>query len=93
MHNAVNVNNVSLAFAAGLVLVALFIGWRQKLGVDRDMIIGVVRAIIQLTIVGFLLKYIFAVNNVLLTLAMILVIIFNAAYNAMKRASTNCSPK
>lgn len=85
MHNSVNVNNLSLAFAAGLVLVALFIGWRQKLGVNRDMIIGVVRAIVQLTIVGFVLKYIFAVNNVLLTLAMILVIIFNAAYNARKR--------
>ncbi|HAT54577.1 MAG TPA: iron export ABC transporter permease subunit FetB [Lactobacillus sp.] len=85
MHNAVNVNNLSLAFAGGLVLVALFIGWRQKLGVNRDMIIGVVRAIVQLTIVGFLLKYIFAVNNVLLTLAMILIIIFNAAYNARKR--------
>ncbi|GAB6093295.1 ABC transporter permease [Furfurilactobacillus curtus] len=85
MHNSVNVNNLSLAFAAGLVLVALFIGWRQKLGVNRDMIIGVIRAIVQLTIVGFVLKYIFAVNNVLLTLAMILVIIFNAAYNARKR--------
>ncbi|MGV0167998.1 ABC transporter permease [Furfurilactobacillus sp. WILCCON 0119] len=85
MNNSVNVNNVSLAFAAALVLIALIIGWRQKLGVDRDMLIGVVRAIVQLTIVGFLLKYIFSVNNAVLTLAMILIIIFNAAYNAMKR--------
>lgn len=56
--NSVHVNNISLVYAAGLVLIALFISYRQKLGLNRDMIISVVRAIIQLTIVGYLLKYI-----------------------------------
>lgn len=51
------------------------------------MIISVVRAIIQLTIVGYLLKYIFALNNVLVTGAMVLIIIFNAAHNAAGRGS------
>lgn len=87
MNNAVNVNNVSLIFAGMLVVIALIIGWHQKLGINKDMIIGVIRACVQLTIVGFVLKYIFSVNNTLLTIAMILVIIFNAAYNATKRGS------
>ena len=65
--NSVHVNNTSLVYAARLVLIALFISYRQKLGLNRDMIISVVRAIIQLTIVGYLLKYIFALNNVLVT--------------------------
>lgn len=57
------VNNTSLFLAAMLVLVALGISLWQKLGLDRDIVIGVVRAVVQLFIVGYLLKYIFRVNN------------------------------
>lgn len=79
------VNNTSLFLAAMLVLVALGISLWQKLGLDRDIVIGVVRAVVQLFIVGYLLKYIFRVNNFWLTLAMMGFIIFNAAWNAKKR--------
>lgn len=81
------VSNTTLIFAALLVFVALYIGYREKLGVDKDIIIGVIRAIIQLVVVGYLLKYVFRINNVWLTLVLILIIIFNAAYNANKRAA------
>lgn len=81
------VSNTTLIFAALLVFVALYIGYREKLGVDKDIIISVVRAIIQLVVVGYLLKYVFRINNVWLTLILILIIIFNAAYNANKRAA------
>lgn len=81
------VSNTTLIFAALLVFMALYIGYREKLGVDKDIIIGVVRAIIQLVVVGYLLKYVFRINNVWLTLILILIIIFNAAYNANKRAA------
>ncbi len=80
------VNNTSLFLAAMLVLVALGISLWQKLGLDRDIVIGVVRAVVQLFIVGYLLKYIFRVNNLWLTLAMIGFIIFNAAWNAKNGA-------
>ncbi|MDA5537859.1 ABC transporter permease [Streptococcus thermophilus] len=79
------VNNTSLFLAAMLVLVALGISLWQKLGLDRDIVIGVVRAVVQLFIMGYLLKYIFRVNNLWLTLAMMGFIIFNAAWNAKKR--------
>ncbi|CAJ1230057.1 ABC transporter permease [Lactiplantibacillus xiangfangensis] len=79
------VNNTSLFLAAMLVLVALSISLWQKLGLDKDIVIGVIRAVIQLFIVGYLLKYIFRVNNLWLTLAMMAFIIFNAAWNAKKR--------
>lgn len=81
------VNNQSLMLALGLVVIALIIGWKEKLGIDRDMIIGVVRAIIQLFIVGYLLKYVFKVDNVWLTSTLILIIIFNASYNAKQRSN------
>lgn len=81
------VNNQSLVLALGLVMIALAIGWHEKLGIDRDMIIGVVRAVIQLFVVGYLLKYVFRLNNVWLTAILILIIIFNAGYNAKQRSN------
>lgn len=82
-----DVNNWSLTLAMLLVMIALWIGYREKLGIDREIIIGVIRAVIQLFVVGYLLKYIFKVNNVILTLAMLLIIIFNASWNAQKRSN------
>lgn len=81
------VNNQSLLLALGLVVIALAIGWKEKLGIDRDMIIGVIRAIIQLFVVGYLLKYVFRLNNIWLTTVLILIIIFNAGYNAKQRSN------
>jgi len=81
------VNNTSLFLAAFLVLVALAISLWQQLGLDRDIVIGVVRAVIQLFVVGYVLKYIFRVNHFWLTLAMIMFIVFNAAWNAKKRGA------
>ncbi|GEN93976.1 ABC transporter permease [Pediococcus ethanolidurans] len=82
-----DVNNWSLTLAMLLVMIALWIGYREKLGIDREIIIGVIRAVIQLFVVGYLLKYIFKVNNVFLTFAMLLIIIFNASWNAQKRSN------
>lgn len=85
MNSNVHVNNISLAYAAALVLIALLISKREKLGLERSMIVSVIRAVVQLTIVGYILKYIFALNNIIVTAAMILIIIFNAARNAEDR--------
>lgn len=53
------VNNTSLFLAAMLVLVALGISLWQKLGLDRDIVIGVVRAVVQLYYRGLLAKVYF----------------------------------
>src|SRR5699024_11915477 len=50
-----------------------------------DIFYCISRAIVQLVIVGYILKYIFNVNNVVLTAAMSFFIVLNAAYNAHKR--------
>ena len=85
------VNNLSLFFSAMLVVVALIISTKEKLGFTKDIIISVIRAVIQLVAVGYLLKYVFQVNNLILTLIMVLVIVSNAAFNAKKR-SQNIPP-
>lgn len=80
------VSNQGLALAFILVLVTMEIAYREKLQVNRDIIVSVLRAIVQLVLVGYLLKYVFRVNNYLLTIALALIIVFNASYNAMKRS-------
>lgn len=84
MKNVV-VSNWSLVFAFALVLVSLAISAKEKLGLSKDILISVVRAIVQLVIIGYLLKAIFKINTFWLTFISTLVIIFNASWNAYGR--------
>ncbi|QLA67457.1 iron export ABC transporter permease subunit FetB [Enterobacter pasteurii] len=81
-----NITNESLALSMVLVLVAIVVSYREKLGLEKDILWSIARAVIQLIIVGYVLKYIFNVNNAVLTLLMVLFICFNAAWNAQKRS-------
>lgn len=84
MKNVV-VSNWSLVLAFALVLVSIAISAKEKLGLTKDILISVIRAIIQLIVIGFVLKFIFHVNALWLTLVSTLVIIFNASWNAYER--------
>lgn len=87
MNNAAQMNLSSLLLSSLLVLVALFFSYRQKLKLEKDIIIGAVRAVIQLTIVGFILRYIFGTGSPVFTTLLLLLMIFNGARNAAKRGS------
>ncbi|EPY8725431.1 ABC transporter permease, partial [Providencia stuartii] len=80
------ITNESLGFSIMLVLVAIFISHKEKLALEKDIIWSTLRAIIQLLIVGYILKYIFNVDHEVLTIAMVMFICFNAAWNAKKRS-------
>lgn len=83
--NQLAVNNQSLIFAFLLVLIAVFISCWEKLKLSKDIFYSIFRAIVQLVLVGYLLKYVFQVDNRWLTTVMSLFIVFNAAANAHKR--------
>ena len=70
-----NITNESLAFSMVLVLIAIVVSYREKLGLEKDIVWSICRAVIQLIIVGYVL-----------TLLMVLFICFNAAWNAQKRS-------
>ena len=84
--NEHNITNESLALAMMLVVVAMLISHKEKLALEKDILWSICRAVVQLIIVGYVLKYIFGVNHSILTLVMVLFICFNAAYNAQKRS-------
>lgn len=81
------VTPTTLLFALALVAIALAINFKEKIGLQKDMLVGVVRAVIQLTVVGYVLTYIIKVDRAWLTLLMVAIIIFNAALNARHRAA------
>ncbi|HEY4537896.1 MAG TPA: iron export ABC transporter permease subunit FetB [Erysipelothrix sp.] len=82
-----NVSFQSLTFSFVLVLIGIFISYKEKIGTVKEIIYSISRAIIQLIIVGYVLTYLFNLNNVIVTLAMVAVIGFNASWNATKRSN------
>lgn len=88
MNGSNSINTTSLLIASSLVLVTLFFSYWQKLKLEKETIISVIRAIIQLVVVGYLLEYIFGFKNPLFTTLLLLFMTFNAAYNAAKRGKT-----
>lgn len=86
MHNLI-VSNTALALTSVFVFFALWIGYKQDLGIAKSLIMATIRCVIQLFVVGYILKYVFRANNWFLTIALILIIIFNGAYNAKGRSN------
>lgn len=84
--NQHNITNESLALALMLVVIALLVSGKERLGLEKDILWSVARAIVQLVIVGYVLKFIFDLNNQWLTVLMVLFICVNAALNAKKRS-------
>lgn len=86
MNGSSNIMNTSsLLISSSLVLVSLLFSYFQKLKLEKEIIISVIRAIVQLVIVGYLLNYIFGLKSPTFTTLLLLFMSFNAAYNAAKR--------
>lgn len=62
----------SLLIAYGLIVLALFISWHNKLTLEKEVVYGSLRATVQLVVVGFLLEVILKLDNkVYLTLILL----------------------
>lgn len=83
--NQANISIPALLITSSLVLVSLLFSYSQKLKLERETIFSVARAIVQLFAVGYVLNYIFGLNNPLFTTLLLLIMSFNAAFNAAKR--------
>ena len=82
-----NISNTSLLLASLLIVVALVIDYKEKLGLGKDIFISAFRTVVQLFIIGYVLGFVFQLDNILLTLVMVAFIILNAAHHAGKRAN------
>ncbi|MDO5026731.1 MAG: iron export ABC transporter permease subunit FetB [Tissierellia bacterium] len=84
MENA-QISTQSLLIASSLIFITIFFSYWQKLDLEKDTIIGVIRAVIQLIVVGYVLKYVFDLDDILFTCAIVVFMMVNAAYNTKKR--------
>ncbi|MTK11131.1 MAG: iron export ABC transporter permease subunit FetB [Clostridiaceae bacterium] len=84
MSNTMNIS--SLLVSSSLIIISLVFSRYQKLNLEKETIIGVVRAIVQLSIVGYILNFIFGLKNPIFTSLLLLFMILSASHNASNRA-------
>ncbi len=78
-------SSTALLASSALVLFTLLISYRQHLKLEKEIFVGTARAVIQLFLIGFVLKYIFDLNDWRFTLGMLMVMDMVASMNAAKR--------
>lgn len=88
MNSSYAISGTSLLISSSLVLVTLFFSYWQKLKLEKETMISVIRAVIQLVAVGYVLEYVFGFENPIFTTLLLFFMTFNAAYNAGKRGKT-----
>lgn len=74
-----------LSMAAGLVLLLALLSLRLALGIERRLLIAALRTVVQLTLLGLVLKVLFAQSNPLLIGSLALFMLFMAGYEVMAR--------
>lgn len=77
----------TLGLALVFVLIPLLLSKTLKLGLEKDTVIATIRSIIQLLIVGYILKFVFASQNYLFIILMLFLMIGAATQNARKKGA------
>ena len=80
-------STTALALTGLLLLFPIIVSYKEKLHIIKDLLIATLRAVVQLVILGYLLHFIFGVNQKWLLLIFVLIIIINASWNTISRAS------
>lgn len=86
MTGNLEISNFSLLLSTGLLLMAIFVDYKEKLNLGNDIFIAGVRAVVQLFLIGYILSYVIQLDSMIVTFAMVLFIVFNAGYNAHQRS-------
>ena len=81
----IEVSWLDLGLAFFLILIAVGISLWQKLGLAQRLLVGAVRTVIQLVLVGYLLVYIFALDRWYLVVATLVLMMIVATREAVNR--------
>jgi len=74
-----------LSLAALLVLILAALSWHMRLGLERSLLIATLRMVVQLSLIGLVLKTIFATTGLLWVSLMALVMLLAAGREVMAR--------
>jgi len=82
---AISLTPLDLVLAALLLIINGAISIRLRLGITRSLAVAATRMVVQLLLVGLVLKYLFAVKSPWLTLGVVFIMIGFAGYEIMNR--------
>jgi putative ABC transport system permease protein len=77
---------VSALLALGLVAVAVALSLYQRLDLERDIGVAVVRSFVQLTAIGFVIDFVFGLENPLYVALLLAVMVGFAGWTSARRA-------
>jgi putative ABC transport system permease protein len=78
---------LGVAASASLVLIAVVISWRERLGLGREVAIAALRALVQLAAVGALLLFVFEKGGLPAAFGWLALMVVIAGFVAGKRAA------
>ena len=81
----IEVSWFDLGLAFGLILIAIGISRWQGLGLAQRLVIGALRTVVQLMLIGYVLVYLFALNRWYLVVAALFVMLLVATQAAVNR--------
>jgi len=87
MSRTLDLGGWDLLLAVSLVLAAGLISFFLRLGLERRLALASLRTVLQLLLVGYLLKFIFGLENPIAVLALLFLMILVAARTALARPS------
>lgn len=79
------IDELDVLVCLGLLVIVMGLSVWQRLGLFKDLAIGVVRTIVQLVLVGYVILFIFKKNHAGLTVAAILVMVIFAGWTALRK--------
>ncbi|MEW8348979.1 MAG: iron export ABC transporter permease subunit FetB [gamma proteobacterium symbiont of Stewartia floridana] len=83
--NLILLTPLDLAIAATLVVALALISLRLSLGIEGKLLIAALRTVIQLSLLGLVLKFLFVQSHPLLISALAIFMLFVAGYEVMAR--------
>ena len=83
--NVISLSPVDLSIAAALVLIVALLQWKMRLGNVTSLLIAATRTVVQLMLLGLVLKYVFAANSLIWIAVMASVMLLAAGREVMVR--------
>lgn len=88
---AIVLDHWDLILSVPLVLIAMALSWWQGLGLGRSLLVGAIRATVQLLLIGQVLVWLFGAQQWYLVLAVLLLMVATATQSATGRVKTKGS--
>lgn len=85
MNTAIELDSVDLALALGIMGMTIALSLWQKLGLEKQLAWGTGRSLLQLLVVGYVLDLVFAIDNWLAVVGIVIVMLSIAAIVARNR--------